>query len=187
MIMSVPAIAVYGSIGLVDYMRSFTTADRSGRLARIGAVAAVLLASLAGVGYWLSGAEVENWRGAARHVFDRVEPGDQVLFANDSVRLFFEYYRTEGAGESSVDPTPAYPPQPWGEYGTGDHQYRSFDRALVQEVARRHDRIWVVVGRDHTRTDGVDAALTALDEDFTLVDEREFNGRVDVLQYERHH
>ncbi len=186
LMISVPGIAIYGAIGLVDLFRSFASSSTVGRIARIGAATAVAIASIAGVTVWLIGAEVENWRGASKLVFAEAREGDVVLFANDSVRLFFEYYRVDGIDDPSTAPTPAFPPQPWGGYETGDHQYVSFDADVVDRVASTADRIWVVVGRDHVSTGGVDAALQAgLGATHELVEQRELNGRVEVLLYER--
>ena len=126
MMICVPGICVYGAIGLVDFLSTWKTTDTVGRVLRAGAVAAVAVASLAGVALWLKGDEVEDWRGASELVFTEARQGDEVLFANDSVRLFFEYYRTRGDTEPTLSPTPAFPAEPWGEYETGDHQYVSF-------------------------------------------------------------
>ena len=107
MIISVPGICVYGAIGLVDlFSLGLGVAGRAGRLA---VAAAVAMSSLAGVALWLRGAEVEDWRGASSSC-SHAHDGDAVLLANDSVRLFFEYYRP-GRGETSdAAPTPAFPP-----------------------------------------------------------------------------
>jgi hypothetical protein len=94
MMISVPGICVYGAIGLVDLLSTWKATDTVGRLLRAGVAAAVAVASIAGVAVWLKGGEVEDWRGASELVFTEARQGDEVLFANDSVRLFFEYYRT---------------------------------------------------------------------------------------------
>ena len=154
-------------------------------MVRAGAVAAVAVASLSGVALWLKGGEVEDWHGASELVFAEAREGDEVLFANDSVRLFFEYYRTEGDAEPTLAPTPAFPAEPWGEYQTGDHQYVSFTADDVRQAGARADRIWVVVGRDHVSTDGVDEALSVLEPTHDLVETDTFNGNVEVLLFER--
>ncbi len=99
MMICVPGICVYGAIGLVDFLSTWKTTDTDGRVVRAGAVAAVAVASLAGVALWLKGGEVEDWHGASELVFAEAREGDEVLFANDSVRLFFEYYRNDGGAE----------------------------------------------------------------------------------------
>jgi hypothetical protein len=185
MIISVPGIAVYGAIGVVDLLQSYVTADAKGRVVRLVAVTVVAVGSLAGVTVWLIGWEVENWRGASRSVFAEARSGDEVLFANDTVRLFFEYYRENGDTFPTTSPTPAFPPQPWGDYETGEQEYASFDRSDVEEVAQRADRIWVVIGRGHVGDSDVDEALTALSPTFQLASAREFNGDIDVLLFER--
>jgi hypothetical protein len=185
MMICVPGICVYGAIGLVDLLSTWKTTDATGRVLRAGAVAAVAIASLAGVAQWLKGSEVEDWRGASELVFTDARQGDEVLFANDSVRLFFEYYRTRGTTTPTLAPTPAFPAEPWGEYETGDHQYVSFTADDVREAGARADRIWVVVGRDHVATDGVDVALRVLAPTHDLVQTDTFNGHVEVLLFER--
>ena len=186
MIISVPGICVYGAIGLVDLFSSYRASSVPGRAGRLAVAAAVAMASLAGVAVWLRGAEVEDWRGASSFLFANAREGDAVLFANDSVRLFFEYYRP-GRGETSdTAPSPAFPPDPWGDYETGDHQYVSFGSDVVRDVALRADRVYVVVGRDHVNTGDVDATLEAeLTMTHQLVDQREFNGDVEVLVFDR--
>jgi len=185
MMVSVPGICVYGAIGLVEYVSSWSSASVRGRWLRAGAVAAVAVASLAGVALWLRGAEVEDWHGASRHVFTQAREGDEVLFANDSVRLFFEYYRTEDFADPPTVPVPAYPSDPWGEYETGDHRYLSFTADDVRAAAGRAERIWVVVGRDHVSTGRVDEDLEVLEGTHELASRTTFNGRVEVLRYDR--
>ena len=47
-------------------------------------------------------------------------------------------------------------------------------------------RVYVVVGRDHVNTGDVDATLEAeLTTTHQLVDQREFNGDVEVLVFDR--
>jgi mannosyltransferase len=190
MMLSVPGLALYGALGLVDLWSTYRVADAAGRAWRVVATAVIGLAALAGVVVWLQGHEVENWRGAAKYVFAEAQPGDQVLFANDSVRLFFEYYRKEGVagtvgGGPPTAPTPAYPAEPWGEYQTGDHKYVSFTEQQLAEAAARADRLWIVVGRDHVNTGHVDEMLKQLPAEFKLAESRRFNGRVDVLLFDR--
>jgi hypothetical protein len=185
MMISVPGICVYGAIGLVDLLSTWKATDTVGRLLRAGVAAAVAVASIAGVAVWLKGGEVEDWRGASELVFTEARQGDEVLFANDSVRLFFEYYRTRGDTEPTLVPTPAFPAEPWGEYETGDHQYVSFTADDVREAGTHSDRIWVVVGRHHVATDGVDEALSVLEPTHDLVETDTFNGDVEVLLFER--
>jgi hypothetical protein len=184
MMISVPGVCIYGAIGLVEYVESWSRAGTPGRVARAGAVAAVAIGSLAGVGLWLRGAEVEDWHGAARFVLTEAREGDVVLFANDSVRLFFEYYRNEDFATAPSSPTPIYPPQPWGEYETGDHRYVSFTAEDVRQAAARGERIWVVIGRDHIRTDNVDTDLQELEGTHELAEVTTFNGLVEVRLYD---
>jgi len=185
MMLTVPGLALYGALGLVDLWSSFRQSDTAGRVWQGVLTGIVGLAAITGVVVWLQGHEVENWRGAAEYVFADAKDGDQVLFANDSVRLFFEYYRKEGAANPPTVPAPAYPPQPWGGYQTGDHKYVSFSDEQLQQAATTADRLWIVVGREHVNTDHVDDALKLLDPTFRLVEQRRFNGQVDVLLYER--
>ena len=55
----------------------------------------------------------------------------------------------------------------------------------MQEAGARADRIWVVVGRNHVSTDGVDEALSVLEPTHDLVETETFNGDVEVLLFER--
>jgi hypothetical protein len=66
-----------------------------------------------------------------------------VLFANDSMRLYFEYYLRRDPGLAL--PTPEFPKAPWGEFTTGDHEYVSFDVDDVRRSVELHDETWLVV------------------------------------------
>jgi 4-amino-4-deoxy-L-arabinose transferase-like glycosyltransferase len=116
------------------------------------------LASLAfGAYQWLTGTRGDNWREVSCLVLRNGRPTDAMLFANDSVRLFHEYERTQprpscqpsplATGGPVGEPQPAFPSGPWGTFGTGDHRYVPFGLPDVQQALSRHDRIWLVTER----------------------------------------
>ena len=186
MMLSVPGLALYGALGLVDLWSTYRVADAAGRAWRVVATAVIGLAALAGVGVWLQGHEVENWRGAAKYVFAEAQPGDQVLFANDSVRLFFEYYRKQGVADPPAGADAGLPGRALGRVPDRRPQVRLVHRrSSSAEAAASADRLWIVVGRDHVNTGHVDEMLKQLPAGFKLAESRRFNGRVDVLLFER--
>jgi 4-amino-4-deoxy-L-arabinose transferase-like glycosyltransferase len=179
----VPGMLLYGSIGLLDFFHGVGRWRERVPFVRVLPIVLAFAAGLYGILWWYSDGGHEDWRGAAEHVFAEARPDDRILFANDSVRLFFEYYRARE--HPTTLPQPSYPPEPWGEYGTGDQTYFSFDPADVAPVAADpHGRVWVVVGRNHDNVDGVDETLRPLDGPYTVADDRLFDGDVEVILYE---
>ena len=178
-----PGILIYGAIGLDDFWRG--SGRWRDRLPILGVAPTVLVfaASLYGLHWWYTDGGEEDWRAAANHVFAEAQPGDRILFANDSVRLFFEYYRARE--HPTTLPESVYPTQPWGEYGTGDQTYLSFTPDDIAPVAADpRGRVWVVVGRHHDNIDGVDEALRPLDTSYRVADDHIFQGDVEVILYE---
>ena len=107
------------------------------------AVAFIVVGTLAGSRYWYRGDAGHDWRAASTVLLREARPSDGVLFANDSVRLFHEYYRTRQT--RSTEPVPVYPSQPWGRYGTGDQRYLPFTTADLLRARKRYPRVWLVI------------------------------------------
>lgn len=84
-----------------------------------------------------------DWSSVVNTLASQTRPEDGVLFANDSVRLFFEYEKRRRT--DLVLPSPRFPSVPWGAFGTGDHRYVPFDVADVEAAWRSHDRLWLVI------------------------------------------
>ena len=178
-----PGILLYAAVGLDDAVSTASYRHGLAGLARYAPAALALVAGAYGLRYWYSDGGSEDWRGAASHVFDQATPQDRILFANDSVRLFFEYYRRFDT--HATMPQPVYPPEPWGSYQTGDHTYESFDREIVDQlVAEPAGKVWVVIGLDHDNTAGVPELLSPLTADYSLVDRQLFRGHIEVLLFE---
>jgi hypothetical protein len=178
-----PGMLLYGSIGLMDFFEGVGRWRGRVQLVRVVPIVLAFAAGLYGLLYWYSDGDREDWRGAARHVFAEARPDDRILFANDSVRLFFEYYQAREHPTSL--PEPVYPPAPWGEYGTGDQTYFSFDAADVAPVAADpRGRVWVVVGRRHDNVDGVDDTLRPMVGPYQVTEDQTFDGDVEVVLYE---
>ena len=118
---------------------------------RVGtyAICSVLAASaLLGANRWLRHDLVDDWRGTSRLVSDLARHGDGIVFANDSVRLYFEYYRSHPRAVAlQVGPQPVFPPGAWGTFATGDHSYRAFTATELRAAEGRVERLWVVVER----------------------------------------
>jgi hypothetical protein len=149
---------------------------------RFAPLVLVLAAGAHGLRWWYTDGGAEDWRGASRHVFAESEAGDRIIFANDSTRLFFEYYlRFENA---ATPPQPVYPDDPWGGYETGDQTYISFDEATIGRLtAEPSERVWVVIGRDHVNTEHVPEVLRGMSTAYDEVERRIFDGDVEVILF----
>jgi mannosyltransferase len=128
----------------------------AGALASIGAI---LIGSLFGISRWHRGVEVADWKTLAAEVFENSEPGDAIVFANDSNRLFFEYYRPLKGPRAALMPVPLFPIEPWGGFETGKQQYRVFPPAVIENAKDTRRRLWVVV-----EAGLVEASFPALDQ-----------------------
>jgi hypothetical protein len=182
LLFSLVGMLVWGAVGLDDVLGR---RERTGGLTgwrRFAPLALVLAAGVYGLVYWYSDGGEEDWRGASSYVFDATQPGDSIIFANDSVRLFFEYYRRFDDGATL--PEPVYPAEPWGSYETGDQTYLSFEPQDVDGlVAQPTGRVWVVVGIHHVGTEHVPELLAPLSSAYEQVERKVFKGDVEVLLY----
>jgi 4-amino-4-deoxy-L-arabinose transferase-like glycosyltransferase len=178
LLMCLPAGVMLMAVGL-DRAVCWSATRRDRR-----AAAAVLVVSVAAVAggsvAWLA-RDGEDFRGAVGALIEQSGTGDRVVFANDSVRLYAEHYVARAGGANA---TPSWPPAPWGQFGTGDQSYLSFDAAQLDAAAPQPGVTWVLVGRDHENTEDVDAAIEALPGD-TVVTVQRFAEGVELLRIER--
>jgi mannosyltransferase len=127
--------------------------QRAGRAAAAVGGVAVIAALSWGAYTWLAGHRGDDWRSVACLVQRDARAGDAILFANDSVRLFFEYERTRdrpacrSGAPDAAEPTPRYPAGPWGTYRTGDQRYTAFGAGDVRAALAEHRRAWLVTER----------------------------------------
>jgi hypothetical protein len=140
-------------IAVLAGRRSESRRTSSVRVAALPAVAAGGLGVIAMVGLgvgatrWMNGDRGGDWRAVSCALMSAGRTDDVVLFANDSIRLFHEYERTQprpgcvGTGE----PAPVFPIQPWGAYRTGDQRYVAFSRGDVEAALTMFPRVWLVV------------------------------------------
>jgi hypothetical protein len=98
-----------------------------------------------GISRWHRGVEIADWKSLATEVFENSKPTDAIVFANDSNRLLFEYYRPQHAPLAGQAPLPLYPIDPWGGFETGKQQYSVFPRAVIENAKDTRTRLWVVV------------------------------------------
>jgi mannosyltransferase len=182
LLFSMVGVLLYGAVGLDDALAGTSGWSWLRGWRRFVPLALVLGAGVYGLTYWYSDGGEEDWRGASRYVFAAAEPEDRILFANDSVRLFVEYYRR--LDEPAVLPRPVYPDDEWGEYETGDQQYLSFDQALIDQLAAEPTgRVWVVLGVHHVNTEHVPELLRSMSDAYTEVERRVFDGDVEVILF----
>jgi mannosyltransferase len=182
LLFSVVGALLYGAIGLDDAIRGASGWSWLHGWRRFAPLALVLAAGVYGLHYWYTDGDAEDWRGASRHVFAESEPGDRILFANDSIRLYFEYYRR--FTDAATLPEPVYPDDPWGGYETGDQTYLSFDQVAIDRLtADPSGRVWVVVGQNHVNTENVPEVLRGMTTAYDEVERRVFDGDVDVILF----
>jgi hypothetical protein len=182
LLFSVVGVLLYGAIGLDDAIRGSSGWSWLRGWRRFAPLALVLAAGVYGLHYWYTDGDAEDWRGASRYVFAESEPGDRILFANDSIRLYFEYYRR--FTDTATLPQPVYPDDPWGGYETGDQTYLSFDEAAIDRLtADPSERVWVVVGQNHVNTEDVPEVLRGMTTAYAEVERRVFDGDVDVILF----
>lgn len=179
LLFSVPALVI-GVAVLIDRLLAVGGARRS--LAVVG-VAALTVTAVAGTVSWRT-AKTENWTGAASYVFAQSRSTDRIIVANDVVRLFFEYTRTQVPHDNG--PQWAWPTPDWGGYGTGDHLYDSPTAPEMSAAATgTPDRLWVVVAREQPNTDVMPERLKSLEPTFRLLDKRSYEGPIDVYLFQR--
>jgi mannosyltransferase len=179
---SVVGALLYGAVGLDDAIGGTAGWSWLRGWRRFVPLALVLAAGVHGLRYWYTDGGAEDWRGASHHVFAEAEPGDRILFANDSVRLYFEYYRR--FNEAATLPEPVYPDDPWGGYETGDQTYLPFDEAVIDELTDEPtERVWVVTGVNHVNVEDVPEVLRGMSTAYDEVERRVFDGDVEVILF----
>jgi hypothetical protein len=154
------------------------------RVVAIGTAALLGLAGVRGSLSWHVDSHTEQWNRATAYVFDHARADDRLVIANDSIRLFFEYERSRRS-PLPVGPTPGFPSQPWGQYGTGNQRYESPTAEELAEAAAGAPRLWVVIGHDHTNTSIMTVREQQLAPAFKLLESHSFKGSIEVQLYER--
>jgi hypothetical protein len=175
---SVPGVMLCAAIGVEHIAR------RHARLGVALTACSVAVTALGGLRIHLD-TTADDWRGAARYVADSSRGQDRVVFANDSIRLFFEFERARRVASGtdvSQWPTPVFPDMPWREFATGDQRYASPSRAELGVLGQQPGRIWMVVG---FVDDEVTSAAHAQDLWGEAVSVRRFAGGIEVLEFVR--
>jgi len=109
-----------------------------------------------------------DWRGLSFHILEQAQTGDVVLFSPRWNVKPFEYY-ARGRVEINMDlPIPV----------TEDAA-----RRVVVDVARRHERVWLVWERGHYSDPG-GIVKQMLDGQFVVVEEQAFRGTGDLRLYD---
>jgi capsular polysaccharide biosynthesis protein len=144
----------------------------------------VVLATGRGVA-WQKTREAEDWKGAAAYLFTQARSDDLAVFANDSVRLFFEYYGDEERlGFTPSFPDPFFPADEWGEFEVGEPTYESPTSFDLEKAAAIPNRIWVIVGRNHDNVATLAAAEQFLSGSHPKQTRQQFSGDVEIVLYE---
>jgi 4-amino-4-deoxy-L-arabinose transferase-like glycosyltransferase len=178
-----PALAIYEAVGLNALLDRVGDRSPSAGWPKVAVAAVVLAVSAYGVVYWYSDGGEEKWRDASAAVLAATQPGDRILFANDSVRLFFEYYRR--FDPDAPLPESVYPAGPWGTFETGHQTYESFGPSVIDEVVSEPTgRVWIVIGRNHDNVDDVDDVVSGLSAAYTQDETLHFTGDIEVQRWD---
>ncbi|MBI4319516.1 MAG: glycosyltransferase family 39 protein [Chloroflexi bacterium] len=104
----------------------------------------------------------QDYRAVVEYMLDRLKPGDALVINNKAVSPALEYY-TRGV-------------LPWYSIpaGSGLANFDVVDRE-VRQIARQHDRIWLVVSMSD-KVDPVGMTAKTLERDYSKVDEKVFVG-----------
>jgi 4-amino-4-deoxy-L-arabinose transferase-like glycosyltransferase len=174
-----PGLAIYEALGVSGLVERMGRRNPSAGWQRVAVASVVLALSAYGVAYWYNDGGEENWRKTTDTVLSAAQPGDRVLFANDSVRLFFEYYRR--FDPNATLPEPVYPAGPWGSFETGDQTYESFDSSVIDEVVSEPTgRVWVVIGRNHDHVEDIDDVIAGLAPAYSNDQTLHFKGDIEA-------
>ncbi len=178
-----PGLAIYEALGVSGLLERMGRRNPAAGWQRVAVAAVVLAVSAYGVVYWYHDGGEEDWRETTDTVLSATQPGDRVLFANDSVRLFFEYYRR--FDPTAVLPESVYPAGPWGSFETGDQTYESFDSSVIDEVASEPTgRVWVVIGRNHDNVEDIDEVIAGLAPAYSNDQTLHFKGDIEAQLWE---
>ncbi len=119
----------------------------SGSRTARAALAAVMLSvggvsALSGWTQWRDEARID-WQPVIALVASQSTNADGVLFANDSMRLYFEVEHRRHPDRLAA--RPLFPTGDWGTFGTGDQTYEPFTVTDVEAALLEHERLWLVV------------------------------------------
>jgi hypothetical protein len=160
-----------------------------GRAVLAVALAMVVVAAGQAVGSYYAQPGEEDWRGATRHVLSQARSTDAVMIYAANELAGFEYYRARYAGPDR-GPTVVFPPgsEGMGIWEAGSMGERQPERPLLEDVATRYDRVWLILSHDQLTELGRDAVSRSLREylgsRYPSVEERRFTG-IRVALYRR--
>ncbi|MDR7523068.1 MAG: glycosyltransferase family 39 protein [Armatimonadota bacterium] len=152
LIIVLPALVLLAAVGL--------DALPSRQLVAAAAVVFVMVSGQSAVAYYRE-PPLENWRDAARHVLSQARDQDAVIVYIAEARPAFEYYRDRLRGDGG-GPTVAFPPPAPGIGLAPTWTERKPDAVLLNEVARRYRRVWLVLSHDEVEGLGRQEASRAI-------------------------
>jgi hypothetical protein len=128
----------------------------------------------------------EDWRSATRFVAQNARPGDAIIFYSVLAEVPFEYYYAKANGPADAL-VPVYP----RPFGTPIDRIRMTvskagpSDAQLESLARKHDRLWVVLAYDVMEVFGFDSRklVPRIERQFSSSSDNLFEG-IRVLLYE---
>ena len=91
----------------------------------------------------------EDYPPRSAQIIPRLRPGDAIIFTPDEVRIPAEFYLRSVT--TKLDLIPLFPPDPWGQFKTGEQRVVDFGRATVTAAdPTRYPRVWLIAFRVHT-------------------------------------
>jgi hypothetical protein len=147
-------------------------------LAAVVLVAAVLASR--GVVDWYRVPSYEDYHAAAAELIPRLHRGDALIFTPDEVRIPAEFYLR---GETRrLDLVPLFPPEPWGDFKTGEQRVADFGRATIKLAdPTRHARVWLIAFRVHT---ALKPRISELARRYRVTSDRTYHGGIEVVLLE---
>jgi mannosyltransferase len=152
LIVVLPALVLVAALGV---------AALPSRQSLAAAVAVFVAVAGQSVAAYYAEPPVENWRDATRYVLSQAREQDAVIIYTALTRPGFEYYRDRLRG-TGVGPRVVFPPDQPGFGIMEVWSERKPEPALLEDVARRYERVWLVLSHDGVEGLGREAASRAI-------------------------
>ena len=150
---SLPALVLLVACGIAQIRRT---------VAQVAAVAVFAVVAAYAIGTYYATPSAENWRDAARFLLSRADPTDAVMIYAAPERPAYEYYRRR-LGGPSTGPMVVFPADPkGGVWEAGSVSERRPDDALLEAVASRYQRVWLILSHHRVESLGRDVVSRSL-------------------------
>jgi mannosyltransferase len=154
------------------------------RIAHGRALTAVVLVTallgVLGVMNWYRVPAYEDYHAATAQIIPRLRPGDAIIFTPDEVRIPAEFYLRSVT--TKLDLIPLFPPDPWGQFKTGDQHVVDVDQRTILRIdPNRYPRIWLIAFRVHTT---LKPRLAELTRHYRVASDHTYRGGFEVFLFQ---